>query len=198
MAHSWIIRFLEHRIADKRILRLIAKWLKVGIVEDGRRTRGTCGAPQGAVISPILANVYLHYVFDLWVHRWRRTKASGDVIVIRYADDTIVGFQHEHEARVFLDDLKERMRAFELALHPDKTRLICFGRYAAKQRMERGEGKPETFDFLGFTHFCTRSRKWGSFVIGRKTIKKRMVRKLQAIKMELRRRMHDPIAKTGA
>jgi len=188
MAHSWIIRFLEHRIADKRILRLIAKWLKVGIVEDGRRTRGTCGAPQGAVISPILANVYLHYVFDLWVHRWRRTKASGDVIVIRYADDTIVGFQHEHEARVFLDDLKERMRAFELALHPDKT----------KQRMERGEGKPETFDFLGFTHFCTRSRKWGSFVIGRKTIKKRMVRKLQAIKMELRRRMHDPIAKTGA
>jgi len=188
MAHSWIIRFLEHRIADKRILRLIAKWLKVGIVEDGRRTRGTCGAPQGAVISPILANVYLHYVFDLWVHRWRRTKASGDVIVIRYADDTIVGFQHEHEARVFLDDLKERMRAFELALHPDKT----------KQRMERGEGKPETFDFLGFTHFCTRSRKWGSFVIGRKTIKERMVRKLQAIKMELRRRMHDPIAKTGA
>ena len=198
MAHSWIIRFLEHRIADKRILRLIAKWLKVGTVEDGRRTRGTCGAPQGAVISPILANVYLHYVFDLWVHRWRRTKASGDIIVIRYADDTIVGFQHEHEARVFLDDLKERMRAFELALHPDKTRLICFGRYAAKQRMERGEGKPETFDFLGFTHFCTRSRKWGSFVIGRKTIKKRMVRKLQAIKMELRRRMHDPIAKTGA
>ena len=198
MAHSWIIRFLEHRIADKRILRLIAKWLKVGTVEDGRRTRGTCGAPQGAVISPILANVYLHYVFDLWVHRWRRTKASGDVIVIRYADDTIVGFQHEHEAKAFLDDLKERMRAFELALHPDKTRLICFGRYAAKQRMERGEGKPETFDFLGFTHFCTRSRKWGSFVIGRKTIKKRMVRKLQAIKMELRRRMHDPIAKTGA
>ena len=174
MAHSWIIRFLEHRIADKRILRLIAKWLKVGIVEDGRRTRGTCGAPQGAVISPILANVYLHYVFDLWVHRWRRTKASGDVIVIRYADDTIVGFQHEHEARVFLDDLKERMRAFELALHPDKT----------KQRMERGEGKPETFDFLGFTHFCTRSRKWGSFVIGRKTIKKRMLKQLQAVKME--------------
>ena len=171
MAHSWIIRFLEHRIADKRILRLIAKWLKVGIVEDGRRTRGTCGAPQGAVISPILANVYLHYVFDLWVHRWRRTKTSGDIIVIRYADDTIVGFQHEHEARVFLDDLKERMRAFELALHPDKT----------KQRMERGEGKPETFDFLGFTHFCTRSRKWGSFVIGRKTIKKRMVRQLQVV-----------------
>jgi RNA-directed DNA polymerase len=198
MAHAWIIRFLEHRIADKRILRLIAKWLKVGIVEDGHRTRGTCGAPQGAVISPILANVYLHYVYDLWVHRWRQTKASGDMIVIRYADDTIVGFQHEHEARAFLDDLKERMRKFELALHPDKTRLIRFGRNAARQRETRGEGKPETFDFLGFTHFCTRSRKTGTFVIGRKTIKKRMRAKLLAIKTELRRTMHDPIAKTGA
>jgi len=198
MAHSWIIRFLEHRIADKRILRLVAKWLKVGTVEDGRVTRGKQGAPQGAVISPILANVYLHYVYDLWAHHWRRTKATGDMIIIRFADDTIVGFQHEHEAKAFLDDLKERMRAFELALHPDKTRLIRFGRHAAKQRAERGEGKPETFDFLGFTHFCTRSRRWGSFVIGRKTIKKRMVRQLQAIKMELRKRMHDPIAKTGA
>jgi RNA-directed DNA polymerase len=151
MAHPWIIRFLEHRIADKRILRLIVKWLKVGTVEDGRRTRGVCGAPEGAVISPILANAYLHYVFDLWVHRWRLTKASGDMIVIRYADDSIVGFQHEHEARVFLDDLKERMRKFELALHPDKTRLIRFGRHAAKQREKLGEGKPETFDFLGFS-----------------------------------------------
>jgi Reverse transcriptase (RNA-dependent DNA polymerase) len=198
MAHSWIIRFLEHRIADKRILRLIAKWLKVGIVEDGRRIPGVCGAPQGAVISPVLANVYLHYVFDLWVHRWRRTKASGDMIVVRYADDTIVGFQHEHEARTFLDELKERMGKFELALHPDKTRLIRFGRHAAKQREKLGEGKPETFDFLGFTHFCTRSRKWGSFVIGRKTIKKRMRAKLLAIKTELRKTMHDPIAKTGA
>src|ERR1019366_4982097 len=190
MAHSWIIRFLEHRIADKRILRLIAKWLKVGTVEDGRRTRGVCGAPQGAVISPILANVYLHYVFDLWVHRWRLTKATGDMIVIRYADDTIVGFQHEHEARTFLDELKDRMRKFELALHPDKTRLIRFGREAAKQREKLGEGKPETFDFLGFTHFCTRSRKWGSFVIGRKTIKKRMRAKLLVIKIELRKKMH--------
>jgi len=198
MAHSWMIRFLEHRIADKRILRLIAKWLKVGTAEDGRVTRGVCGAPQGAVISPILANVYLHYVFDLWVHRWRRSKASGDTIVIRYADDTVVGFQHEQEARTFLDDLKERMGKFELALHPDKTRLIRFGRHAAKQREKLGEGKPETLDFLGFQHFCTRSRKWGSFVIGRRTIKKRMLRQLQAVKMELRKRMHDPIAKTGA
>ena len=197
MAHSWTIRFLEHRIADKRILRLIAKWLKVGITEDGRVTRSERGTPQGAVISPILANVYLHYVYDLWTHRWRR-KATGDVIVIRYADDTIVGFQHEHEAKAFLRDLHERMREFELALHPAKTRLIRFGRHAAKQREEHGEGRPEPFDFLGFTHFCTRSRKWGSFVIGRKTIKKRMLKKLQEVKMELRKRMHDPIAKTGA
>jgi group II intron reverse transcriptase/maturase len=198
MSHSWIVRFLEHRIADKRILRLVAKWLKVGIVEDGRVTRGSRGAPQGAVISPILANVYLHYVYDLWAHRWRQMKASGDMIVVRYADDTIVGFQHEHEAKVFLDDLQERMRAFELALHPDKTRLIRFGRYAAKQREKLAEGKPETFDFLGFTHFCTRSRKWGTFVIGRKTIKKRMRAKLKAIKVALRKSMHDLVAKTGA
>jgi RNA-directed DNA polymerase len=198
MSHSWILRFLEHRIADKRILRLIAKWLKVGIIEDGRVTRGQCGAPQGAVISPTLANAYLHYVYDLWVHRWRQTKATGDMIVVRFADDTIVGFEHEHEAKAFLQDLHERMRSFELALHPDKTRLICFGRYAAKQRERRGEGKPETFDFLGFTHFCTRSRKSGTFVIGRKTIKKRMRSKLKAIKMELRKRMHNPVAQTGA
>ena len=198
MSHDWIMRFLKHRIADKRILRLIAKWLKVGIVEDGRVTRCSRGAPQGAVISPILANVYLHYAYDLWVHRWRRTTATGDVVVIRYADDTIVGFQHEYEARAFLEDLKERLRLFDLTLHPVKTRLIRFGRHAIKQRERLGEGKPETFDFLGFTHFCTRSRKWGSFVIGRKTIKKRMIATLRSIKMELRRRMHDPIAKTGA
>ena len=198
MSHDWIMRFLKHRIADKRILRLIAKWLKVGIVEDGRVTRCSRGAPQGAVISPLLANVYLHYAYDLWVHRWRRTTATGDVVVIRYADDTIVGFQHAYEARAFLEDLKGRLRLFDLTLHPVKTRLIRFGRHAIKQRERLGEGKPETFDFLGFTHFCTRSRKWGSFVIGRKTIKKRMIATLRAIKMELRRRMHDPIAKTGA
>jgi RNA-directed DNA polymerase len=198
MSHAWIIRFLEHRIADKRILRLIAKWLKVGIIEDGRVTRSQVGAPQGAVISPTLANVYLHYAYDLWVQRWRSTKATGDMIVVRFADDTIVGFEHEHEAKAFLQDLHERLRSFELALHPDKTRLIRFGRHAAEQRASLGEGKPETVDFLGFTHFCTRSRKWGSFVIGRKTIKKRMRAKLKAIKVELRKCMHDPIAKTGA
>jgi hypothetical protein len=197
MSHTWILRFLEHRIADKRILRLIKKWLRVGVVEDGRVTRSERGAPQGAVISPILANAYLHYVYDLWVHRWRRTKATGDMIVIRYADDTIVGFEHEHEARAFLHDLQERMGLFDLSLHPDKTRLIRFGRHAAEQRAERGEGKPETLDFLGFTHYCTRSRRWGSFVIGRKTIKKRLLRTLEVVKMELRKRMHDPIVKTG-
>jgi RNA-directed DNA polymerase len=169
-----------------------------GIIEDGGVTRSQCGAPQGAVISPILANVYLHYAYDLWVHRWRRTKANGDMIVMRFADDTIVGFEHEHEAKAFLHDLQERLRAFELALHPDKTRLIRFGRRAARQREKLGEGKPGTFDFLGFTHFCTRSREWGSFVIGRKTIRKRMRGKLKAIKMELRKSMHDPVAKTGA
>jgi RNA-directed DNA polymerase len=198
MSHSWTLRFLKHRIADKRILRLVAKWLRVGVVEAGREIRSARGAPQGAVISPILANIYLHYVFDLWVHQWRRRKATGDVIVVRYADDTIVGFEHEHEAQAFLHDVQERMGMFDLALHPEKTRLIRFGRHAAKQRAARGEGKPEVFDFLGFTHYCTRSRKWGSFVIGRKTVKKRMRRTLEAIKVELRKRMHDPIVKTGA
>jgi len=149
------------------------------------------------VVSPILANAYLHYVYDLWAHQWRRSKATGDTIVVRYADDTIAGFEHEEEARAFLQELQERLRMFDLALHPDKTRLIRFGRHAAKQREDLGEGKPETFDFLGFTHFCTQSRKRGTFVIGRKTIKKRMRAKLQAIKMELRKRMHDPIVKTG-
>jgi len=198
MSHDWILRFLRHRIADKRILRLVAKWLKVGITEGGQVTRSSRGAPQGAVISPILANIYLHYAFDLWSHAWRQKKASGAVIIIRYADDTVLGFQYEREARAFLQDLQARLRKFELALHPKKTRLIRFGRHAAEQRKRLGQGKPETFDFLGFTHFCTRSRKYGSFVIGRKTIKKRMRAQLQAIKMELRRRLHDPIAETGA
>jgi hypothetical protein len=150
------------------------------------------------VISPILANIYLHYAFDLWSHAWRRKRASGDVVIVRYADDILLGFQYEREARAFLQDLQARVRKFELALHPKKTRLIRFGRHAAEQRKRLGQGKPETFDFLGFTHFCTRSRKYGSFVIGRKTIKKRMRAQLKAIKMELRKRWHDPIAITGS
>jgi group II intron reverse transcriptase/maturase len=198
MSHKWVLRFLRHRIADKRILRLIAKWLNVGITDGNRAERSRRGTPQGAVVSPILANIYLHYVLDLWAHAWRGKNSSGDVIVIRYADDIVLGFQHQHEAQAFLQDLRERMRKFELALHPDKTRLIRFGRYAAKDRSRLGLGKPETFDFLGFTHFCTRSWITGTFVIGRKTIKKRMRSRLQAIKMELRRRWHDPIAVTGA
>jgi group II intron reverse transcriptase/maturase len=198
MSHDWTLRFLQHRIADKRLLRLIAKWLKAGIAEAGQIKPSNRGAPQGAVISPILANIYLHYVFDLWAHRWRHKAASGDVIIIRYAGDIVVGLQHEHEARTFLQDLQTRMRKFELALHPDKTRLIRFGRHAAEQRKRLGQGKPETFDFLGFTHFCTRSWVTGRFVIGRKTIKKRMLTKLQDIKMELRQRWHDPVAETGA
>jgi group II intron reverse transcriptase/maturase len=197
MSHRWMLRFLRHRIQDKRILRLISKWLNVGITEGNQVTRSSRGTPQGAVVSPILANIYLHYVFDLWSHVWRRKMAAGDVIIIRYADDIVLGFQHEGEARAFLHELQERMRAFELALHPDKTRLIRFGRYAAEDRKRLGQGKPETFDFLGFTHFCTRSWISGAFVIGRKTIKKRMRARLKAIKMELRRRRHDPIAETG-
>jgi len=193
-----MMRFLRHRIADRRILRLIAKWLKVGITDGHHAARSNVGTPQGAVISPILANIYLHYAFDLWTQAWRQKKASGDVIVIRYADDTVLGFQHEREAQTFLHNLRERMRMFELALHPDKTRLIRFGRHAAEDRRRLRQGKPATFDFLGFTHFCTRSWITGTFVVGRKTIKKRMRAQLQAIKMELRRRWHDPIARTGA
>ena len=198
LSHDWIVRFLKHRIADKRILRLIVKWLKVGIQEeDGRVMRSRRGAPQGAVVSPILANVYLHYAYDLWVHRRRRIGAQGDVVVIRYADDTIVGFQHEREARSFLEDLKERLGLFELHLHPAKTRLIRFGRFADKECRRRREGKPKTFDFLGFTHFCTRARNGTTFVIGRRTIKKRMRAKLRVIKRELRKRLHAPIKITG-
>ena len=198
MSHKWMMRFLRHRIADKRILRLIAKWLKVGITDGNQAVRSSRGTPQGAVVSPILANIYLHYAFDLWSHVWRRKKASGDVIIIRYADDIVLGFQYEREAQAFRHDLRARMRKFGLALHPKKTRLISFGRHAAKDRRRQGQGRPETFDFLGFTHFCTRSWITGAFVIGRRTIKKRMLARLQAIKMELRRRWHDPIAKTGA
>ena len=198
MSHEWTVRFLRHRIGDKRLLRLIVKWLKVGVMEDGRVVRSERGTPQGSVISPTLANVYLHYVFDLWVHAWRRKKATGDMTVIRYADDAVLGFEHEHEARAFLQQLQERLATFDLELHPDKTRIIEFGRHARAQRKARGERKPETFDFLGFTHFCTYSRKYGSFVIGRKTIKKRLRARLQFLKVALRRRMHAPIARTGA
>lgn len=197
MDHGWMMRFLQHRITDKRLLRLIRKWLRVGTIQNGQHVLSKQGTPQGAVISPILANVYLHYVFDLWAHRWRRQHATGDMIMIRYADDIVLGFEFEREARAFLAGLQERLREFGLKLHPDKTRLIQFGRWAIPDRKRRGLGKPETFDFLGFTHFCTCSRKNGAFVIGRKTIRTRMRAQLRFIQQELRRRMHASIGETG-
>jgi RNA-directed DNA polymerase len=178
LSQEWLIRFLEHRIGDPRIIRLIRKWLKAGVLEDGVVTINETGTPQGAVASPLLANVYLHYVFDLWAERWRRRVATGDVIIVRYADDGIVGFEHEADARQFLVALRARLAAFALSLHPDKTRLIEFGRYAAARRARRGFGKPETFNFLGFTMICGRSRS-GSFLTKRKTRRDRARAKLK-------------------
>jgi len=194
--HSWMIKFVEHRIGDRRIVRLIQKWLKAGVMEQGRWFEAEEGTPQGAVISPILANLYLHYVLDLWVDQWRRKKATGDVIIVRYADDVVLGFQHRHEAERFLEQLRERLGKFGLELHPEKTRLIEFGRYAAERRKKRGQGKPETFNFLGFAHICGTSYKAGSFVVQRKTIGKRMAAKLKEIKAELQRRRHESIEVT--
>jgi group II intron reverse transcriptase/maturase len=192
----WMLKFVQHRVADPRILRLIQKWLKAGVMEEGVWSETKKGTPQGAVISPLLANIYLHYVFDLWVDAWRKKCAQGDVIVIRYADDTVLGFQHQADADRYLQDLRERLGKFGLELHPDKTRRIEFGRYADSNRKRRGEGKPETFDFLGFTHLSGKNRH-GAFTVRRKTIRKRMRAKLQEIKQQLRRRMHDPVAQTG-
>src|SRR5215472_13412292 len=198
LSHEWAIKFMEHRVADRRILRLIQKWLKAGVSEDGQWSESKVGTPQGAVVSPLLANVYLHYVFDLWIEAWRRKVATGDVIVVRYADDLVVGFENRIEAERFLEAFRERLAKFGLELHPEKTRLIEFGRFAAQDRERRGEGKPETFTFLGFTHFCGKRRSSGAFTVWRKTAKKRMVAKLHAIKAELRLRMHEPVAEVGA
>ena len=196
MSHEWLIRFVEHRIGDKRIVRLVQKWLKAGVLEDGVVTIGERGAGQGSAISPLLANLYLHYVFDLWAERWRRREAAGDVIIVRYADDIIVGFQHEADARRFWNAMRERLEAFALSLHPDKTRLIEFGRFAAANRQRRGLGKPETFGFLGFTFICGKSRK-GAFQIKREPRRDRMRAKLSQIKEGLRQRMHRPIPEQG-
>jgi len=194
--HGWLAKFLEHRIADKRVLRLIQQWLNAGVVEDGTWTACEEGTPQGAVVSPLLANVYLHYVFDLWADQWRRRKAKGDVVIVRYADDQIVGFQHREEAERFQRDLRERLAKFGLELKAGKTRLIEYGRFAAKDRRARGLGGPETFNFLGFTHACGRTRD-GRFTVKRITIKERMRAKLREVKTELRRRMHLPIPEVG-
>ena len=196
VSHDWMLRFLEHRIGDRRLLHLISKWLKAGVMEEGVVTATQTGTPQGAVVSPTLANVYLHYVFDLWAHRWRQQQARGAVIFVRYADDVVAGFEHEGEAKRFLVELRQRMEKFALSLHPDKTRLIEFGRYAVERRAKRGLGKPETFNFLGFTHIAGRTQK-GRFLLIRKTRRDRMRVKLRAIKEELRQRMHDSIPEQG-
>jgi len=196
VSQDWLVRFLEHRIGDKRIIRLIQKWLKAGILEDGVVTVDDRGTGQGSVISPLLANIYLHYCFDLWAERWRRQEAHGDMIIVRYADDLVVGFQQEGDARRFLDAMRGRLGEFQLSLHPDKTRLIEFGRFAATDRRLRGLGKPETFAFLGFTFICGLSRD-GKFQLQRKTRRDRVRAKLRDIKEELRRRMHHPIPEQG-
>src|ERR1700724_698607 len=197
MSHEWTMKFIEHRVADRRLLRLIQKWLKAGVSEDGQWSETKVGTPQGAVVSPLLANVYLHYVFDLWVEAWRKKVARGDVIVVRYADDLAVGFESRTEAERFLEMFRERLAKFGLELHAEKTRLIEFGRFAEQNRRRRGEGKPETFTFLGFTHYCGKRRKDGAFTVWRATAKKRMAAKLLAIKAELIRRRHEPPASVG-
>src|SRR5215216_4814533 len=193
---AWLAKFLEHRIADKRVLRLIDKWLSAGVIEDGNWSDTPEGAPQGASASPLLANVYLHYVFDRWIRQWRHRRARGDVVVVRFADDFIVGFEHQGDAKQFLHDLRERFTKFGLELHPDKTRLIEFGRYAAQRRAARGLGKPGTFDFLGFTHICGKRRD-GRFWVRRITISKRMRDKLREVKDQLQRRRYQPIPEQG-
>jgi RNA-directed DNA polymerase len=194
--HEWMQKFLEHRIADRRILRLIRKWLRAGVSEDGEWSKTSVGTPQGSVISPLLANVFLHYVFDLWADHWRNRHATGDVIIVRYADDFVVGFQHRGEAERFLKELRERLEKFRLELHPEKTRLIEFGRFAAERRKRRGEGRPETFDFLGFKHICGEDKR-GWFELKRQSVAKRMRAKLQALKEEFRRRMHQKASAVG-
>src|SRR6476469_8657018 len=196
ISQDWLVRFLEHRIGDRRIIRQIQKWLKAGILYDVVLTVSERGTGQGAVISPLLANVYLHYVLDLWAERWRRREATGDMIIVRYADDIVVGFEHEADARRFWDAMRTRLEEFALTLHPDKTRLIEFGRFAATRRVRRGIGKPETFHFLGFTHICGRSRQ-GGFLLKRKSRRDRMRATLRVVKEALRRRMHQPIPVQG-
>lgn len=195
--HAWLIKFLEHRIGDQRVLRLIRKWLRAGVSEEGQWSQTSRGTPQGAVISPLLANVFLHYVLDLWIEWWRKNRCQGDVVIVRYADDFVMGFEHRHEAQACLEALQQRLAKFGLKLNAEKTRLIEFGRFAADRRERRGERRPETFDFLGFTHQCgvTRSRGW--FTVHRQSAAKRMRTALASIKQQLHRRRHRPLAETG-
>jgi retron-type reverse transcriptase len=196
-SYGWLVKFVEHRIGDPRVVRHIQKWLNAGVMENGRHVRQEEGAVQGGSISPLLANLYLHYVLDLWAQKWRKTQAGGDMIIVRYADDFVVGFQHESDARRFLDELRERFRQFNLELHADKTRVIEFGRFAAKARARRGDGKPMTFNFLGFTHACDKTRK-GAFIVLRQTMAQRMRGKLKSLQEQLRRTLHHPVAQVGS
>ena len=196
VSQQWLIRFLEHRIADPRIVRLIQKWLRAGVLEDGAVTVSDKGTGQGSVISPLLANIYLHYSLDLWAKRWRRREATGDMIIVRYADDVVVGFEHEGDARRFWAAMRERLQEFSLSLHPEKTRLIEFGRRAAANRERCGRGKPETFNFLGFTLICGTSRR-GKFLLKRRSRSDRMKAKLKEVGSQLRQRMHQPIPEQG-
>jgi group II intron reverse transcriptase/maturase len=197
ISHEWLMKFLEHRIADRRLLRLLRKWLRAGVSEDGKWSPTNVGTPQGAVISPLLANVFLHYVLDLWIDDWRKRHAQGEVTIVRYADDFVIGFREESDARRCLADLKERFTKFGLELHPEKTRLIEFGRYAEERRTRRGAGPPETFDFLGFTHISGKTRR-GDFTIHRKTSRKKFQAKLADLKEKLSRTRHDDLAMVGA
>jgi RNA-directed DNA polymerase len=196
VSKDWLVQFLEHRIGDRRVVRLVQKWLNAGVLEKGKLTVSEQGTPQGGSASPVLANVYLHYVFDLWFESWQRKNARGEMFVVRYADDIVIGFQEKTDAERFWKELKERMKKFNLELHPEKTRLLEFGRYAAERRQKRGEGKPETFVFLGLTHICGKSSN-GKFTVLRQTNRKRMQAKLREIKDQLRIRMHDSLEKTG-
>jgi len=195
--HGWMKKFLEHRISDRRVLRLIQKWLRAGVSEEGEWSKTVVGTPQGAVISPLLANIYLHYVLDLWVQQWRKREAKGEVVIVRYADDFILGFQYREEAERFLKALEARMRQFGLEVHSEKTRLIEFGRFAMGNRERRGEGKPETFDFLGFTHICALTRD-GRFTIKRQSIAKRLRRKVQEVRGKLREMRHAALPEQGS
>jgi len=196
--HAWLMKFVECRIADPRMLRLICKWLRAGVSEEGEWSKTEVGTPQGSVISPLLSNIYLHYVLDEWVSQWRKSQARGDVIIVRYADDAVMGFQHRHEAERFLVALRERFAEYGLELHNEKTRLIEFGRFAESNRAKRGEGKPETFDFLGFTHICSRTRKGDRFTIRRKTIAVRLRAKIKGIREAIIRKRHEPVPEQGA
>jgi group II intron reverse transcriptase/maturase len=197
ISHEWLVKFVEHRIGDKRVVRLIQQWLGAGVLEEGQWTGSEEGTPQGGSASPLLSNVYLHYVFDVWVQHWRTRQARGQVIVVRWADDFIVGFEYQQDAEQFLATLKERCQKFGLELHPEKTRLLEFGPFAAENRRRAGKGKPETFNFLGFTHICGKKRN-GRFTVVRQTIRGRLQAKLSEVKAELRRRLHDPIPQVGA